>query len=83
MIGGWIRLGKENMSLHHNSGKNLNLAPVVRGERVTIPLFEIVSNPTVRIAEVRQRRFNVIDRHAFAMDWDSRECFWEDLEGKL
>lgn len=35
---------------------------VVRGDRVTIPEFEIVSNPLVRIREVRQRRFNVIER---------------------
>lgn len=34
----------------------------VFGDRVTIPEFEIVSNPTVRIAEVKRRRFNVIDR---------------------
>lgn len=35
---------------------------VVRGDRVTIPEFELVSNPLVRIREVRQRRFNVIER---------------------
>lgn len=34
----------------------------VFGERVTVPEFEIFSNPTVRIAEVKRRRFNVIDR---------------------
>lgn len=34
----------------------------VFGDRVTIPEFEIMSNPTVRIAEVKRRRFNVIDR---------------------
>lgn len=34
----------------------------VRGDRVTIPELEIVSNPVVRIREVKQRRFNVIDR---------------------
>ena len=34
----------------------------VFGDRVTVPTFEIVSNPTVRIAEVRRRRFNIIDR---------------------
>ena len=34
----------------------------VRGDRVTIPEFEIISNPVVRIREVKQRRFNVIDR---------------------
>ena len=34
----------------------------VFGDRVTVSEFEVVSNPTVRIAEVRRRRFNVIDR---------------------
>lgn len=34
----------------------------VFGDRVSIPEFEIVSNPTVRISEVKRRRFNVIDR---------------------
>lgn len=34
----------------------------VFGDRVTIPTFEIYSNPKVRIAEVKRRRFNVIDR---------------------
>lgn len=34
----------------------------VFGDRVTVPEFEIVSNPTVRISEVQRRRFNVIDR---------------------
>lgn len=32
------------------------------GDRITVPEFEIISNPTVRIAEVKRRRFNVIDR---------------------
>lgn len=34
----------------------------VFGERVLVPEFEIYANPTVRIAEVKRRRFNVIDR---------------------
>jgi len=34
----------------------------VFGDRVTVPEFEVVSNPTVRIAEVKRRRFNIIDR---------------------
>jgi hypothetical protein len=34
----------------------------VFGDRVVVPTFELFSNPTVRIAEVRRRRFNVIDR---------------------
>jgi hypothetical protein len=35
---------------------------IVRGDRVFVPEFEIMSNPVVRIREVRQRRFNVIER---------------------
>lgn len=34
----------------------------VFADRVTVPEFEVVSNPTVRISEVKRRRFNVIDR---------------------
>lgn len=34
----------------------------IQGDRVQVPEFEIVANPTVRIAEVKRRRFNVIDR---------------------
>lgn len=34
----------------------------VQGDRVLVPEFEVVSNPTVRIAEVKRRRFNIIDR---------------------
>ncbi len=34
----------------------------VFAERITVPEFEVVCNPTVRIHEVRRRRFNVIDR---------------------
>jgi hypothetical protein len=32
------------------------------GVRVTVPTFEVVSNPTVRISDVKRRRFNIIDR---------------------
>ena len=35
----------------------------IRGQRLTVPEFEIFSNPTVRISDVRQRRFNLIDRY--------------------
>lgn len=34
----------------------------VFSDRVFVPTFELVSNPTVRISHVRTRRFNVIDR---------------------
>lgn len=32
------------------------------GDRVVVPEFELFANPTVRISEVKRRRFNVIDR---------------------
>ena len=32
------------------------------GNRVVVPEFEISANPTIRISEVKRRRFNVIDR---------------------
>lgn len=34
----------------------------VFAERITVAEFEVICNPTVRIHEVRRRRFNVIDR---------------------
>lgn len=34
----------------------------VFGDRITVPTFELYSNPTIRIAEAKRRRFNVIDR---------------------
>ncbi len=34
----------------------------IKGDRISVPEFEVVSNPTVRIYEVKRRRFNVIDR---------------------
>lgn len=34
----------------------------VYGEVVSVPTFELFSNPTVRMSEVRRKRFNVIDR---------------------
>ncbi len=34
----------------------------VFGEVVTVPTWELYSNPTIRFSEVRRKRFNVIDR---------------------
>lgn len=34
----------------------------IKGDRVQVPEFELISNPTVRIYEAKRRRFNVIDR---------------------
>lgn len=35
---------------------------IIRGDRVTVPEFVIMSNPLIRIDEVRMRRFNVVER---------------------
>lgn len=32
------------------------------GRRVVVPTFEVFNNPTIRISEVKRRRFDVIDR---------------------
>lgn len=33
------------------------------GQRVMVPTFEVFQNPSIRITDVKQRRFNLIDRH--------------------
>lgn len=39
------------------------------GTRVTVPEFEIFSNPTVKISDVARRRFNVIDRYEQSVEF--------------
>ena len=34
----------------------------VFGDRVIVPEFELYSNPVIKISDVKQRRFNLIDR---------------------
>lgn len=33
------------------------------GERVTVPTFEIATNPSVRLSEIRARRFHIVDQN--------------------
>jgi len=35
---------------------------IVAGEEVLVPTFEIAANPTVRISEIKARRFYIVDR---------------------
>lgn len=35
----------------------------VFGQRVVVPTFEVFKNPTIKITDVKRRRFNLIDRH--------------------
>ena len=39
-----------------------NIISMAKSRRVIFPLFEIASNPVVSLTEVKQRRFDVIDR---------------------
>ncbi len=35
---------------------------VVQQDALVVPTFEIASNPTVRLSEIRARRFYIVDR---------------------
>jgi hypothetical protein len=35
---------------------------IIEGEEVLVPTFEIATNPTIRISEVKARRFYIVDR---------------------
>ena len=43
-------------------GKAQDAIKRVFGNRVTVPEFEIYSNPTIKISDIASRRFNIIDR---------------------
>jgi len=36
--------------------------PIFKGERVMFPLFEIAANPTIKLSDIKARRFNIVDR---------------------
>lgn len=44
--------------------------------RVTMPFFEIASNPTVRLDDIRQRRFDLIDRAGGSRLLGPAETLW-------
>ena len=39
-----------------------NILSVAKSQRIHVPLFEIASNPQIALTEVRQRRFDLVDR---------------------
>jgi hypothetical protein len=43
--------------------KDPNVAGILNPGRVVMPEFEIYANPTIRLSEVRKRRFDLIDRY--------------------
>jgi hypothetical protein len=42
---------------------------MIKGTRVTVPIFEISSCPSIRISDVRTRRFSIIDGYHKIYDW--------------
>ena len=34
----------------------------IQGQRISMPMFEMASNPTIQISDIRSRRFNLMDR---------------------
>lgn len=45
-----------------NRGKLTAKGRYIFAKRVVVPQFEIFSNPTINIADIKRRRFHVIDR---------------------
>jgi len=51
-------MSEDNFIVIHNN----RIYRPIWGDRVMVLVFEIFSNPIIHIAEVKQRRFNIIDR---------------------
>lgn len=41
---------------------------MLKGERVTIPEFELVSCPTIHLKDIRERRFSILDMYSRIAD---------------
>lgn len=39
-----------------------NILSVAKSQRIHVPLFELASNPQIALTEIRQRRFDLVDR---------------------
>jgi hypothetical protein len=37
-------------------------SPITQGEEIVVPTFEIVTNPTIKLSEIKARRFYIVDR---------------------
>lgn len=48
----------------------------LQGQRVMVPEFEVVSNPTVRLDDIRSRRFNLIDRTGWSEASQAAASLW-------
>ena len=53
---------QEEHRLYHAIGEMCPCYQPIRGGKLTVPSFELVSNPTVSLAEIKKRRFNIVAR---------------------
>lgn len=47
---------------HIVARQGINPDQIIEGEEILVPTFEVASNPTVRLSDIRARRFNIVDR---------------------
>jgi len=60
----WLNIDGPTPNWVNNAADPTAVVPGIRGERVRVPEFEMTANPTVRISDVRTRRFDLIDRYS-------------------
>src|ERR1035437_1687062 len=57
------RYEKDVSSVAYVIGRRGNVPDrIVEGEEVLVPLFELAVNPTIRLSEIKARRFYIVDR---------------------
>lgn len=52
----------EEISAEAIASQSATVQTKIEGKRIFVPMFEITANPTVKLREVKIRRFNIIDR---------------------
>ncbi len=61
--GAYARYEKDVRSIAHVISRRGAVPDnIVEGEEVLVPTFEIATNPTIRLSEVKARRFYIVDR---------------------
>ena len=62
---------------------------MITGQRIVVPTFEIASMPTLSLMDIKQRRFNVIDRAESVINYFNEEfiidlfALWLSGAGKM
>jgi hypothetical protein len=60
---------------------NLRALENLQATRVTVPTFEMQSNPQINIGDIRERRFDLIDRSVRSIQEEEDRLILEVLEG--